>query len=73
MLEILLYLVISYFIAGLIAVLYYLYLCYEDKDPFEKDVVLRIFLSGFLGLYAVIVTEMVYREESRNRNNQRKN
>lgn len=68
MLEILLYLVISYFISGLIAVLYYLHLCYEEQEPFEKKVALRIFLSGFLGLFAIIVIEMVYLEESEDDN-----
>ena len=72
MLGIFLCLVILYFISGFLSVLYYLYLCYEERHPFEKNMVLRVFLSGFVGLLAVIVTEMVYQEESRNRNNQRK-
>lgn len=72
MLGIFLCLAILHFISGLLSVLYYLYLCHEEQHPFEKDIVLRIFLSGFVGLLAIIFIEMVYREESRNRNNQRK-
>ena len=71
MLEILLCLVISYFISGFIATLYYLSLCYDDQEPFEKNVALRIFLSGFKGLFAAIVTELIY-EDDYYRDNKRK-
>lgn len=68
MLEILLCLVISYFISGLIAVLYYLSLCYDEQEPFEKNLALRVFLFGFVGLLAVIVTEIIYLDESEDNN-----